>query len=134
MSDPRFSTHDEFWKNTGILLEMAEEGFLKKSSAEWVAIFAGLDIACARLNSIRETIEDEQAWVNGYLEYYDMLCGERCVISRLPLSLESCVNSPLAPAPLFGENTVDILTDMGFGAQEIESLAADGAVVIRIAS
>jgi len=131
MSDPRFSTHEDFWNNSAILLKMAEESFLKKSSDEWLEIFAGLDIACERLNSINEALEDEQAWLNGYLEHYDMLCGESCVISRMPINLESFEIPPSPPAPLFGENTAEILTGMGYSEQEIESLAADGAVVIR---
>jgi len=131
LSDPRFSVKEEYERNSAILLRMVEEAFLKKTSAEWLKIFAERDIACEPVNGFCDVIENEQAWINGYLEYYNMLCGEKCVVSRLPVTLESYDVPPCTPPPLYGETTAKVLSEMGYSDREIESLAAKGAVYIR---
>ena len=74
-----------------------------------------------------EATKSEQAWANDYLEYYTFRNGEKCIYPTAPMKLKSIDSYASKPAPLCGEQTRDILSELGYNEEQIEAMIAAGA-------
>jgi crotonobetainyl-CoA:carnitine CoA-transferase CaiB-like acyl-CoA transferase len=94
-----------------------------RTQAEWVDALADVDTCFAPVNSLSEAVEDPQAQALGLFTSVGPLAqlGSPFALSMTPPSLRR-------PPPRLGEHTGEVLSDLGFGASEINRLAADGVV------
>jgi len=110
--------HSEF---IGIL----DEAFSKKTAAEWLEILTAADIPCSLCQVWEEVLEDKQAWANGVFEQVDYPSGKRVMV-RPPVRLHSISNRPFERAPLLGENSEDILRELGYSEEQLHELHEKG--------
>ncbi|HYY87862.1 MAG TPA: CoA transferase, partial [Chloroflexota bacterium] len=94
-----------------------------RTQAEWVDALADVDTCFAPVNWLSEAVEDPQAQALGLFTSVGSLAqlGSPFALSMTPPSLRR-------PPPRLGEHTGEVLSDLGFGASEINRLAADGVV------
>lgn len=105
-----------------------ERAFLKKTSKEWLKLFKEADIVCGILNHMRDVSKDESALANEFVQEYTCRNGEKCMLPCPPLRMASQPVPKSYSAPFPGEDTVEVLERMGYSAQDIDRLMADGAV------
>ena len=105
-----------------------ERAFLKKTSVEWLKLFKEADIVCGILNHMRDVVKDESALANEFVQEYTCRNGEVCMLPCPPLRMASQPLPKSYCAPFPGEDTVEVLERMGYSAQDIDRLMADGAV------
>lgn len=105
-----------------------EKAYLKKTSAEWLAIFKSLDVVCGKLNHFADVFEDEQALANEYIQPYQCLNGQTRMITTAPVRLGSQgalkIGAPFAP----GAHTVGVLQGLGYSADAIAEMKESGAL------
>lgn len=110
------------------LLPLFRGAFMQKTAARWEEILHAEDIVCGVMPHFRDVTESEQAWVNDYVETYAFRTGDTCVMPVPPIRLASQEVPRSAPAPLTGEDTERILNALGYQAEQIAKMRADGAV------
>lgn len=110
------------------VVPLYEKAFFRKSSDEWLKIFEDLDIVCGKLSHFKDTLVDEQAWANAYLQKYRCQNGAERIIATSPVRFGS--QGPLATGKpvLYSENTLEILKKLGYSGQEIQNMKENGAL------
>lgn len=129
--DPRFLTMQALKDNgcIGELRHKMEAAFRTKPAAEWKKLFQKISMPCdvaVRTNSI---CKDEQAIVNNYVEEVTYQDGTKVMMPVPPMFLSNYDRKEPTPTGGIGADTDEVLTSIGYSADEIEALKA--AKVIR---
>ena len=111
-----------------VIVPIYEKAFIKKSSAEWLKIFAELDIVSGRLFHFADVLKDEQAWANQYLQTYKCGNGVERVLPTCPVRLGSQGALKLGAPILYGEHNRQVLAQLGYSEAEIDAIIAKGAL------
>ena len=122
--DERFATPRDRYQNMDIIVRLVDDVMLEKSLEEWGRIFDAHGVIWAPVQGIHEVTSDPQAEA---LELFPPLRADqgdyRTV--RAPINFHTADTLPERCSPKLGEQTIQILTELGFSEQEIEQLKAD---------
>ena len=93
--------------------------FRSRTQEEWVASMAGVDVCCEPLYTLAEAFESEPIralgmWHNG------------CLLP--PLGFSTGVSTPTGDAPSLGEHTRSLLSELGYGDDQISAMQAKGVI------
>ena len=131
--DPRYeadfeTTPDRLREVGKQLVEQCEGVFRTRTNAEWLAHLQAHDVAAGPYRFVDELWEDPQVLANGYIaEYEHTLLGP----IRGPIPIVQMSGSPTRvqrSSPALGEHTDEVLAELGFDADRIGALRADGAI------
>lgn len=110
------------------LIAIFQEIFLTRTRDEWVRILEPVDTCFAPVLTL------EEAFCNSQLLSREMICEvTHPVLGRLtqlglPVKLKETPGKVTSPAPEVGEHNAEILAGLGFSAEEITSLRAQGII------
>jgi crotonobetainyl-CoA:carnitine CoA-transferase CaiB-like acyl-CoA transferase len=120
--DARFSTREARIKNyvdlTGILAAI----FIAKPRAEWVEDLEKEDVPFAPVHNIPDVIDDPQV---RHLETFRTLRHSKegeIVTIRRPVRIDGGRDATDRPAPVLGEHTGEVLSELGYDASGIAKL------------
>lgn len=126
--DPRYATAEARTANKAEYYRIFKEAFSRKPIAHWLQIAEEADLPIVRLNHFSDVAEDEQAWVNGYLEHVTFANGNVDVMPSSPVEMDSNGAVKTVPAPTVGADTDEILSCLGYSPEELSALRASGAI------
>jgi crotonobetainyl-CoA:carnitine CoA-transferase CaiB-like acyl-CoA transferase len=121
--DPRFATNGERVINREELRATISDRMAERTSADWLAALEAAEVPVGRINDIVEAFEARGATVD--LDH-PTLGRIRQVAPPFELSLTPA--SIRTPPPLLGEQTDEILAELGYSPSEIDTLRAAGVV------
>lgn len=131
VDDPRFNTEAAGKENAGAMVELIDAAFATKDYAEWDKLLTESDIAHDRVNHIKDTVEDPQAWENGFLYKYTTREGKEDIAVGTPVKFGASVPAPHQNAPLLGEHSADLLRSLGYDDASIQALAGQQVTIVR---
>jgi succinate---hydroxymethylglutarate CoA-transferase len=111
-------------------LEAAIEAVtVKKTTAEWLAVFTGSGLPYAAVNDVLDTLNHAQVRARDMVvQVQHPFCGTISLLNP-PVKYSACRPRVRTPPPLLGEHTHEILRDVvGLSEVEIERLREEGAV------
>lgn len=126
--DPRFATPAERHKNQEAWYQVFRDAFLTQPSSYWKQRGKELDIPMTVMGHFADISEDEQAWANDYLEHVTHPSGNTNVMPRSPLEMDSVGLLHTQVAHGVGEDTQQILLELGYSPEEVAQMCEDGAV------
>ena len=130
LADERFATAQLMWENRVALGDEIAAVIARRTSDEWLAAFAALDVPVNRIALVEETATDPQI-----LENRMAVVPEDPEID-VPLVLNHPIKATSVPqvgprrAPSLGEHTEEILLELGYSDEARGDLIAAGAVGI----
>lgn len=121
--EQQFATGADRERIFGILNDV----FKQKSRDEWVAILQAADACIAPIHSLEESFENEHI---KYRELYvdQQIDGRTQKTLGQFMKLSGTPGTIRTPAPKPGQHTSDLLTELGYGQDEIAKLRDAGAV------
>ncbi len=128
LEHPDFRTAEARATNRKPLNEILNQGFAKKTSAEWVEILNKAGVPCGPIYRMDEVFADPQVrHLQVATEVRHPKLGSLRLINQ-PVKLSRTPAKLVAATPERGEHTDEILLELGFGKSEIADLKSKGIV------
>lgn len=124
--DPAYNTKSKRVARYHELSELFNEIFAKEPRDEWLKRLNEADVPCAPILGIDEAVVHPQVEALGIIQK----TGVRGVpgLVKSPLSVDGEHLAATRSAPQLGDQTVEILTELGVPDERIEALRGDGVV------
>lgn len=120
LGDDRYSTGRQRIANSGFLYDLVGRMLADRTTAEWVEFFREHDVPAAPVAVLEDLVDAlpdaEHPRAGTYKEIPP------------PVRFSEAPQSVRRPAPLIGEHTVEVLLEVGYDTQGIESLRKSGAL------
>jgi crotonobetainyl-CoA:carnitine CoA-transferase CaiB-like acyl-CoA transferase len=128
LKDPRFNGlylgHDE----KAALFAIFAEVFSQRPTAHWCEILRAAGQRFAPVRDYAAVVDDPQVWANGYLTTATDNAGHDTTVVGSPISFSDTPTDPGGPAPELGQNTEEVLLELGYTWDEITDLRNAGAI------
>lgn len=119
-------------------LEHADEIFrivrailVTRTTQEWIEHFDRFNIWTGPVHTYADVENDPQVLARGILTSVEHPEAGTVRTVGIPLSLSRNAPAIVAPAPLLGQHTAELLTELGYDEQRVEALADAGAIGVR---
>src|SRR5215469_5889142 len=126
--DPRFVNNGARMRNLDTLVEMLTPIFRRRTKEEWLMRLENAGVPAGPVLDIAQMHADPQVLAREMIvETAHPTAGTTKAIG-LPIKFSETPGGVREPAPLFGQDTRDVLRESGYSDAEIEKLEAQGAV------
>jgi crotonobetainyl-CoA:carnitine CoA-transferase CaiB-like acyl-CoA transferase len=128
-TDPRFSTVPARFANVKDYFEIRFAAMKEKTTAEWLEILDRADVPAMPYHTLDSLLEDPHLAEIGFFEIRDHPTEGKTRNMRLPNQWSTGVREGWSPAPKLGQQSVEILREIGCTDAEIEAMIAAGATL-----
>lgn len=128
LSDERFSTPALRDANANERLSLIQEALLEKTAAQWLPILDDAGVPCAPVLKRREMINHPQVLASEIIVEHDHPHAGKLRQARPAARFERTPTSIRYGAPLLGEHTYEVLTEVGYSEEDIDALVDAGVL------
>ena len=127
--DPRFADNKLRMANLEARGDELTLRVKRKPSAAWLAALDAAGVPAGAVKTIEQMLADPQVRARDMVvDLTHPRAGETQAIG-CPIKFSATPSSVARPAPILGQHTSEVLSEFGFGADEIRDLLAAGAAV-----
>jgi crotonobetainyl-CoA:carnitine CoA-transferase CaiB-like acyl-CoA transferase len=126
--DPRFSANADRMRHLGALTEALTPLFKRRSSAEWLRRLEQAGVPAGPVLEVGQMHADPQALAREMIVETEHPTAGHVKSIGLPVKFSDTPGGVRRAAPLFGQDTREVLRDYGFSDGEIGELAAQGVI------
>ena len=127
-TDPRFSDPAKLTQNMAQLTAILDELFGSQPMAHWYEVFDGVHVTFGVVRGPQEVVTDPQLRLNDIVVPLEGAGGKLTSTISSPIQVHGVSKVSAKRAPELGEHNEEVLSELGFGANDIEALRASGAV------
>jgi crotonobetainyl-CoA:carnitine CoA-transferase CaiB-like acyl-CoA transferase len=128
--DPRFATNEERLANHAEFKARVEQALASATTAEWQERFERAQIAAGPVYEFDEVFTDPQVRHLGLVTEVEQPGYGTARMLAYPVRASATPAAIRRPAPLLGEHTAEVLGEIGMSREEIDRLAAAGAIAL----
>lgn len=126
--DERFCDNPRRKANERELIEVIETITVAHPSAYWLERLEEAGVPCGRLNSIATVVEDPHIIERGFIVDVEHPRAGRTRATGFPVRLTETPAGLRRPAPVLGQHTEEILSEMGYSTEDLATLRAGGVL------
>jgi len=110
------------------ITEFMRAAFRKKTLDEWEIILSSEDVCWGRVQNLSEVLEDPLFAEREMIVEFAAKDGKKSKALGVPVKLSRTPGSVRTPPPSFGENTEDILSELGYENNRIKKFGKKGVI------
>jgi len=127
-ADERFATNAARVKNRGVLIPLLRQATVMKTTAEWIALLENAAVPCGPINDLAGVFADPQVMHRGlHLDLPHAAGGTAPQVAN-PIHFSATPIAYRRAPPLLGQDTDDVLRELGRSESSIAALRAAGIV------
>ena len=131
LKDPKFCSLESRNQNIDELYKILSEELKKRNTSYWIKNLKEQDIQATKVNFPKDLFEDEHLERTNFFKVQNHPKEGKLLYPSFPVEFnEDETSSESLHAPSLGENTKEILTDLGYSEFEIESFVSKGTIKI----
>jgi CoA:oxalate CoA-transferase len=127
-NDPRFLTKADRANHAQDVSDVFNRLFEGKPKEYWIELLEGRGIPCGPINNVREVVESPQVQARGMILEMDHPTAGKIKMAGSPIRASLSPVSTHCPPPLLGQDTERILSQLGYGREEIDSFKKEGII------
>ena len=127
--DPRFSSVPARFANVKEYFEIRMAALRTRTTAQWLDVFDRVDVPAMPYHTLDSLLEDPHLQDVGFFEMKQHPTEGRTRSMRLPNKWSCGTRRDWSPAPKLGQQSVEVLREIGYSDAEIDTLIADGATL-----
>ena len=130
LKDPKFCSLESRNQNIDELYKILSEELKKRNTSFWIKNLREQDIPATKVNFPKDLFEDEHLKRTNFFKVKDHPTEGKLLYPSFPVEFNEDETNESLHAPSLGENTKEILTDLGYSEFEIESFVSKGTIKI----
>jgi crotonobetainyl-CoA:carnitine CoA-transferase CaiB-like acyl-CoA transferase len=128
-TDARFASVPARFAHVAEYFQVRLEALKARTTAEWLDVFDRCDVPAMPYHTLDTLLEDPHLKDAGFFETKDHPTEGKTRVMRLPNKWSSGVRREWNPAPKLGQQSVEILREIGCTDAEIEAMVASGVTI-----
>ncbi|KAJ3150290.1 hypothetical protein HDU86_006681 [Geranomyces michiganensis] len=128
LNDPRFATNIERVKYREEVLSALSTMFERKTTQEWLNVLDGLEIPFGPVNNLKQTFDHPQVKHREMVQEIEHPHAGKIKLVSIPVKFSETQPTIKRAPPTLGQHTHEVLREIGFSDEDIDSFRADGVV------
>jgi succinate---hydroxymethylglutarate CoA-transferase len=124
--DPRFCTFEDRLEHRSLILEMLDRELSRRTTDEWMAIFAGR-VPASPVLDLAGALDNPFLAERRGIQELPLPGGGTLRLPAQPIRIEGAA-TPSRPGPGLGAHTDEVLAELGYSGERIEALRTRGVI------
>jgi crotonobetainyl-CoA:carnitine CoA-transferase CaiB-like acyl-CoA transferase len=126
IEDERFTTMAERLKNIDQTYEETGKALLAKTTEEWMDLLGDTNVPTIRVNTLDGLIDDPHLKATNFFEHHEHPTEGTLKLTKFPVNFSETPADIRRLPPRLGEHSVEILKEVGYSDEEIQSMIDAG--------
>lgn len=126
--DPRFLTNELRHAHRTELEPVLAAEFAARTSIDWLERLEARGVACAPVNNVAEALQDPQVISREMVRTVAHVRGGQIGVLGNPIKMSRSVTAPFVSPPLLGQHAQDLLSELGYTEEQINSMRGDKSI------
>jgi crotonobetainyl-CoA:carnitine CoA-transferase CaiB-like acyl-CoA transferase len=127
--DSRFSSVQARYENVDAYFALRAGALKERTTAEWISIFERADVPAGPVHDFDTLLEDAHLNEIGFFRRVDHPLEGRMIELANPNKFSAGLRAEHRPAPMLGGDSVEILSELGYGQADIDEMIAASMIV-----
>jgi len=128
VENPKYSTNAKRVENRNELVNIISNIVSSKNAQEWLDILTKAGVPCGPIYTMDEIFTDPQVLHRNMVKDLDHLKAGKIKVTGVPVKLSGTPGEILTSPPVLGQNTKEILLELGYSDNDIEKFYQEKVV------